>query len=277
MKYNVFAPAPELQHIVNQYLVLHSLEDIESLLFLPNGGNFIFFNRGIIGHSHVYNEGEFTLPEGYSISLKTNKVKKGVLHPAFEADKVSFPIILVELLPIGFYKLFHKDATILNDGYMEMDSEISQMYFNNLYQHDNLEEELDYLNQALIALDASHNNIRLCIEDVLDSLIHEHRYEITVQGLVEQFNCSRSTIERQFKKHIGLTPKNFIFVSKFTQTLLTYIEDECTFHDIDYIYSDNSHMNRVFKKILGIVPSEIFKEVVNENLKIYQLTQLTDK
>ena len=273
MKFNVFKPVSELNHIVKQYVVIESLEDIERMLFLPDGGNFIVFNQGLIGCSNVYNGLTFDIPQKYSVSIKTNKVKKAIINANLNLKTVCFPLILVELRPVGFYKLFHKDASVLNHGYMELDDDIIDSYFSRLYKHKSIADEIAYLNTTLKSLDASHKNERLCVEDVIDAMIHEYRYDVTIQALVDQFSCSRSTMERKFKKYIGFTPKNFLLISKFTETLLSYIEDECTFHDIDYIYSDNSHMNRVFKKILGIVPSEIFNEVLNENIRIYQLSQ----
>ena len=274
MKYEIYPPAKALAHIVKQYMVIHSLKDIEKLLFLPNGGNFIVFNRGMKACSELYSGETFDIPKNYSVSIKTNKVKKATLYPDNDLENICFPLILVELLPIGFYKLFHEDAAILNDGYMEIDDGLVETYFRELYKHETLEQELDYLNESLIKLDAYRANTRLCIEDLLEKMIDEHRYEVTVKDLVDDFGCSRSTMERQFKKYIGLTPKNFILVSKFTQTLLSYIEDNRTLKDLDYIYSDNSHMNRVFKNILGIVPSEIFQEVSAENLNIYQRSSI---
>lgn len=270
MKYEIYPPVKNLEHIVKQYVVIHSLKDIEKLLFLPNGGNFIVFNRGMKGCSKLYSGETFDIPKTYSVGIKTNKVKKAILSSDTNLKSLCFPLILVELLPIGFYKLFHEDASLLNDGYMEIEDKIVEIYFKELYQHERVDEEITYLNDSLSKLEVSRGNKRLCIEDLLDKMIYEHRYEVQVKDLVEEFGCSRSTLERQFKKYIGLTPKNFILVSKFTQTLLSYIEGDRTLKDLDYIYSDNSHMNRVFKNILGIVPSEIFHEVSDENLHIYQ-------
>ena len=50
MIYDIFSPANNLQNIVLKYVVINSFEGIENLIFLPNGGNFIVFNRGFKGH-----------------------------------------------------------------------------------------------------------------------------------------------------------------------------------------------------------------------------------
>ena len=270
MKYSVFSPPKELSDIVNQYVVITSFDGIDSLLFLPNGCNFIVFNRGFEGYTQIYNENKkFSIPKNYSISIKNNKIKKFILKQDNSTGK--FPMILAELTPIGFYKLFNKDASCLKDGYLEIENSIVEKYFKNLYLHNSIEEELRYLNKNLLAMEASQNNNHMCIQDVLDRIINTYRFEVSVKKLLEDFDCSRSKLEREFKKIIGLTPKNFIYISKFCKTVVAYIEDECRFSELEYLYSDHSHMNSVFKKFFGVNPSVVFDDVTNQKIQIYQM------
>ncbi len=274
MIYNVFPPAKELEEVVKQYVVITSLEGINSLLFLPNGCNFIVFNRGFDGHTEVYNDDrKFPIPKGYSISVKNNKIKKFVVEED-SSHKIKFPLILAELTPIGFYKLFNKDASILKNDYLEIEESIKEKYFKDLYTHASIKEELEYLNSSLNMLHLSQDNKYMCIQDVIDKIINTYHFEVSVKKLLEEFNCSRSKLEREFKKIIGLTPKNFIYISKFCKTVVSYIEDDCCFSEMEYLYSDHSHMNAVFKKFFGLNPSIVFDDVTNKKIRIYQLQKL---
>ncbi len=97
MIYNIFSPTQELETIVKQYLVINSLDGVDSLLFLPNGCNFIVFNRGFEGYTKIYNDDkEFPIPKNYSVSAKSNKVNRFVLSEIKNSTNVTFPIILVE-------------------------------------------------------------------------------------------------------------------------------------------------------------------------------------
>lgn len=277
MIYNIFSPSQELQSVVKQYVVINSLDGIDSLLFLPNGCNFIVFNRGFEGYTKVYNEdGEFLIPKNYSVSAKSNKVNKFVLSEANNSIDVKFPMILAELTPIGFYKLFNTEASELNNGYKELEQNIVETYFKDLYRHKNIEEELKYLNKTLGTLHNSQDNIHMPIQDVIEKITDSYHFEVTVENLLEEFNCSRSTMERDFKKFIGLTPKNFIFISKFCKTVLAYIDDDYTFTELEYLYNDHSYMNAVFKKFLGVSPSVILNEVRDNNIRIHQMKKLDD-
>lgn len=126
MIYDVFPSAIELKDVVRQYVVVTSLEGIEKLLFLPNGCNFIIFNRGFDGYIKIYNEDKrFHIPKNYSISIKNNKIKKFKLYDKSLASSVKLPLIMAELTPIGFYKLFNRDATILNKCFLEIQENIN--------------------------------------------------------------------------------------------------------------------------------------------------------
>lgn len=272
MIYDIFSPSQEVANTVKQYVVINSLEGVESLLFLPNGCNFIVFNRGIEGYTEIYNEeNKFSIPQGYSVSVKTNKVEKIVLSEKSNTATIIFPVILVELTPIGYYQLFNKEASYLNSSYEELEQSIVDEYFKDLYSHETIEEEIEYLNNSLILLQSLQNTPHLPIFDVIDKIVNSYHYEVTVENLVKEFGCSRSTMERQFKKVVGLTPKSFIFGSKFCKTVLSYIEDRRTFKELEYLYSDSSHMNAVFKKFLGVSPTVMLNEVANNNIQIYQM------
>lgn len=272
MLYDIFLSTDKLKNIIKQYIVINSLEGINKLLFLPDGCNFIVFNRGIKGFVKVYNSIEkICIPDGYCVSLKSNKVRQISLDDENILKDVIFPIIIVELEPIGFYKLFNIDAASLNNKYLTISQESIDSYFKKLYTHKTIEDELNYLNSSLVALYNSQNNSYLPIEDMLDKIVNSYYYEVSVDSLTEEFGYSRSKIERDFKKIIGLTPKNFIFTSKFSKTVLSYVEDECSFKDMEYLYSDNSYMNAVFKKFLGVGPSVVFEKVRNNKISIYQI------
>jgi AraC-like DNA-binding protein len=277
MIYDVFPSAVELNDIVKQYVVITSLQDMDKLLFLPNGCNFIVFNRRIDGYLEVYRDDKkFPIPKNYSISVKNNRIKRFILNDNEPNSGIKLPFIMVELTPIGFYKLFNMEATILNNCFLEIQQSVTDEYFSKLYTKSRIEDELEYLNCSLNRLQCSQNNCRMCIQDVMDKIIDVYRFEVSINMLTEEFGCSRSKIEREFKKNIGFTPKNYIYISKFCKTVLAYIEDDCGFNEMEYLYSDYSHMNSVFKKFFGTNPSVVFDDVTNNRIQLYQMRRVQE-
>ena len=111
----------------------------------------------------------------------------------------------------------------------------------------------------------------ILVEKIIKSIELKHHCEITVEELMLEFNISRKTMERQFKKMLGYTPKNFIYLLKFCKTFLKYVKEMKTLKEIDYFYTDNSYFNVVFKKITGYTPRKLYKATKNNEIRIYQI------
>ncbi|MDA7818085.1 AraC family transcriptional regulator [Sulfurimonas sp.] len=274
MDIEVFKPTRGLEGIVKIFIVLKSLDDIHKMIFLPDGGNFMIFNRGTDINVKLYTEDDvYDIPSSYSVGFKTNKVK--YIFDAKYKNKIdSFPMVIVELLPLGLFKLFNQDLSLVDYQYKEIDEEIVNTYFSDLYAHSNIEEDIKYLDKSLRKLEYSHNHSHFPLENVINRIASDYHLEINVEDLLNEFNYSRSTLERHFKRMIGLTPKQFIYVSKFCRTLVEYINEKKTLGELPYLYSDSSHMNSVFKKFLGVSPSEILSKVDDGEFKVFQAHNL---
>lgn len=264
-------PSSELLGIVKIFVVINDLNIIKTMYCLPDGGNFIFFNRGLNACSTLNTGMTHEIPKYFSVSIKNNKAKKIAIDNDFASDSIPLPIILVELTPIGFFKLFNRDSSILNNSYLVIDDDINEKYFNDLYTYNEIPEMLNYLDNALITLSKFNNTGALLVEDIILSIEHNHNYEVTIEELMLEFNMTRKTMERQFKKMIGYTPKNFIYILKFLKAFLKYVEDLETFKEMEYLYTDNAHFNVVFKNITGYTPTQLFNAVKNNEIQIYQM------
>lgn len=264
-------PSSELVGVVKKFLIISDLNSMKTMYCLPDGGNFLFFNRGLNACSSINSGESIIIPKHFSASIKNNKAKKLTIYDDSETSSIPLPIILVELTPIGFYKLFKKDAYILNNAYLPIDSEINEKYFNNLYQYNDISEMINYLDKSLVGL-LKYNNIKpMLIEDIMFSIEHNHNYEVSINTLMIELNITRKTMERQFKKIIGYTPKNYIYILKFLQSFLKYVEDMKTLKEMEYLYTDNAHFNVVFKNITGYTPTQLFNDVKNNKIQIYQM------
>jgi len=238
------------------------------MLFLPTSMNFVAFNRNYYGTSTAYNGISHTFPTGYSVSIKHTKLKKFSLN-----STITEPIILVELTPIGFKMLFDEDASILRKGYYKISNKTIEKYFSKLYKHEAIEDEIKYLNNSffnMLTVNKSHVN-NLNIEHILYSIEHKHRFEVSVMDLVKEFNCSRSTLEREFNKFVGFSPKVYITRNKICHTFLEFINNDFKLNEIEYLYNNYSHINLMFHTILGASPKIFAQDLKHNNLKIYQL------
>ncbi|MBO9565675.1 MAG: AraC family transcriptional regulator [Niastella sp.] len=84
---------------------------------------------------------------------------------------------------------------------------------------------------------------------------HEHQ----VRQLTRTFNLSERQLERRFKDHLGLTPKQYLKINRFEKALNLLQAGSCNnLFDIAYElgYADQSHFIREFKQFSGNTPKQ---------------------
>jgi len=92
--------------------------------------------------------------------------------------------------------------------------------------------------------------------------LFEHLYTqnfSTTQLLYDYMTLSPRQIQRQFKKHYGLTPQMVISIIKFQHCLNTLLEQPCDRNHLVENYYDQSHFINEFKKNIGLTPVEFIK------------------
>lgn len=97
--------------------------------------------------------------------------------------------------------------------------------------------------------------------------IREKEGEISVRSLSEELGISQSTLERGFKRRIGLNPKEYANLVRFRK-IFDRKEEAENLTDLAYRsgYYDQAHFIREFRKMAGVSPKEWFSKE-RENLK----------
>lgn len=279
MKLTIIEPEKELQSIVRQYVIIESLHQYESLWVLPNAGNFIIFNRGTKGTVEKYESSEksFSMPMEFYVGMKRDDVLKFELNKKILDDRLTFPIIAVELLPLGFNSLFSSNAAELRENYILLDECLKgkDLDFNELYNCDTSSEQISYIEKRLLRL---KNNISLMdrVHNVIEEIIFyilQTLHSVNVSDILEKFGYSRTSLERDFKKLVGYTPKEFIQIMRFCHIFKDLMYNGYDFMKLEYDFFDQSHMNKAFKKFTDILPSKLQTYVLDNHVLVYQLCE----
>lgn len=93
-------------------------------------------------------------------------------------------------------------------------------------------------------------------------LIFNSKGKISLKDLRENLHVTERTLERQFMKEVGVSPKQFLKIIRFNTSLLQLSQEDYTkLSDIAYLneYADQSHFIRMFKDFTGRTPSEFRK------------------
>ena len=88
--------------------------------------------------------------------------------------------------------------------------------------------------------------------------------EISIKEIADAFFISQSSLERNFKKALGITPLEFIKRKKMTLAAKLLSEGKSVLNaGLTVGYNDNSHFIKLFKKYYGMTPN-LYKKKVNE-------------
>lgn len=277
LKHKIIKPSIELKTIVKQFIVIESFSDYEKLWVLPNAGNFIIFNRGVKACVEKYNTSDIShsIPEFFSIGIKLDCIVRINIDKKIINNFTLFPIIIVELLPLGFCSLFEDNAIKLREGHMLLNESLNNrdVSFDKLYTYTSIEKQIKYIENGLLSLKMSSSpakQVFIVIEEIIKYITRAIHY-INVADILRKFSYSRTSLERDFKKIVGFTPKEFIQIMRFCLIFKDIMINGYDFIKLEYNFFDQSHMSKAFKKFIDIPPSKLKAYIQENNINIYQL------
>src|SRR5699024_10763011 len=206
------------------------------------------------------NEG-FLLPKNKRLSVFF--LYGQTIEPIAFSMKGTYLLIVFQLYPFASKLLFDVDPKKLNDDCYDL----SKIKGSNI---DNPTEKLISINQInsqieLIAQFISmlaqekgmeeYQEIQRAIE-----LIVEHKGVITVFQLTQMLNISERTLQRKFKKYVGISPKKYANIIQ-CQSSVAQISSQSYSKLTDVVYengyADQSHFIRNVKKFTGKRPLQL--------------------
>ncbi|SDG59982.1 AraC-type DNA-binding protein [Dyadobacter soli] len=168
----------------------------------------------------------------------------------------------IRFLPGGFYAWFGNGVAQAVDSVLEFPE---QMLRAVMVDESSLEAKLNtwFLDKT------TGQDKRACDFLLLRKLMYESQGQVSVQQLARQVNMSIRTLQRLFKKNVGIPPKDFLRIVRFQQ-VLTHLHAVAAQNDssinvnesllgiaFELGYYDHAHLTHEFKKYAGVLPSEL--------------------
>ncbi|HTN21070.1 MAG TPA: AraC family transcriptional regulator [Pelobium sp.] len=113
----------------------------------------------------------------------------------------------------------------------------------------------NYLNQFFMG---RLRNKQTPLQSVIDD-IHAHNGQLSIYELSKQNHTTIRQLERNFKKHIGLSPKEYSNIIRFQNALSLIKNENRSLLDIalECGYYDHSHLVNEIKRNTGFPPSQL--------------------
>lgn len=252
-----FLPAPELQEFIASYGILEIPEGHTEKYFSPPLAMSGFIiniikNKGAV-ISRIEDRDFFT-----ESAVATGQVTAPVYGELVGEVKS----IMVFFKPLGMHRLFGNDLSQLTNSSRSLSEFLGREEADLLLK--NLKAQPDNLQQTEILNDffrkrITHRQEDKKLEKILDH-IHEKKGNLNITEILENSFYPRKTLERHFRKKIGLSPKVYIQIYRFKR-LINFLENnpETTWAQLASLsgYFDQSHMSRYIQEYLKVSPNSI--------------------
>lgn len=177
----------------------------------------------------------------------------------------------VEFLPGGLYQtcglaqrpFVNMRATISSID-QQLDKTLKEIY-TTCTTYDEL---INQLNSFFIQQRACFTISERCQRIV--TIIDQKKGAITVEEIASLLHVSTRQLSREFEKYIGLTIKEYSNIVRFHHTLALMEKDDLVHSALQGGFFDQSHFNKVFKKITKTNPKQYLENLSDFYKEIYK-------
>lgn len=253
-----YYPPPELRKFIASYGVMD----------IPAGHREPYFSPPLAMSGFIINLGR---DRGKVVSkidgrhfFTENAVATGqVTSPVYGELIGAVKSFMIFFRPTGMHCLFGNDLSELTNTSKPLSEflsrEESSLLYENLRSQTERENEIGILNNFFrqrIPADEDENF------DAVLKYIHEKKGDVSIAEIERSSSFSRKTLERHFKRKVGLSPKVYCQIYQF-KCLINFLQKNpgITWAQLANHsgYFDQSHMSRYMKEYLQVSPNSIVK------------------
>lgn len=255
MQFNRIEPPAQLKHLVECYWIAKSNDPTPLLQkIIPDGFPEIIFH----------------FADPYRIELKTEWETQAPSLVAGQITKFFFlensgqsDILGIKLKPAALTQLFSTDMSLLKDEVISLqDFGNKELHRINLLirESNDSNDRIKIINDYLIKLPLQINPVEKAIECIFSS-----NGMLTVTSICEQCEITERQLERYFKKYIGLSPKFYARLIRFSYIFQIAQEKKLSWTEVglESGFYDQPHFIKNFKAFTGEDPSRYFFDEPN--------------
>src|SRR5688572_10005210 len=255
MQFNRIEPPDELRHLVECYWIAKSNSVIPvQQKIIPDGFPEIIFHFGDPYRIELKNEWE----------LQSNSLVAGQITKYFFLENTgSSDILGIKLKPAALTQLFGSDMSSLKDNVIALpylkNSNLNQVD-HSIREINDSNERVGIINGFLSTLVAQANPI----EKAIDSIFSSNGMN-SIASICEQSGITERQLERHFKKYIGLSPKFYARIIRFSYIFQIAQEKKLSWAEVglESGFYDQPHFIKNFKSFTGEDPSTYFFDEPN--------------
>lgn len=263
MFFKQFAPSPPLQNVIDHILLMHFYPREGYVAVKPYPTRIeqalVFFARGYIKARAVENDQVLPISR---IALFGQQVSRLDFHPQCEDE---FLMVMIVFRPGALFRVlgvqscditghFCDAKCFLSDELRNLNDRIAnESSFDRMIRHAE-----NYILHKLVHVKRDASPI-----DRAAQLLMDYPQRFSLDWLADQVNLSPRQFQRKFIERIGIGPKLYGRISRFSQAF--FFKDQ--HGEIDWLsvalkfgYTDYAHMVRDFRQFAYTTPNIIYNE-----------------
>jgi AraC-like DNA-binding protein len=231
------------------------------------GEKAMFFNDGypVVTLMQNRNENVRISVDGHTKCVGNIWACGGVLRNVYSASELHFGACLViRFYPVTFFKLFGIDEDCFQKKQVFDFSEIAgygfrkfqEAYYYSLSCKEGMEIITDFLSEKMSTY--AYPEVLTDIQNYMDS-----QPGCTVKAILDRYSVrlNYKWLERNFKKHLGMSPQSYILIRRFLNAYLDL--DALASKDLLQVainngYYDDNHFIKDFRRFSGMPPKAYF-------------------
>lgn len=180
----------------------------------------------------------------------------------------------IRLKPEGIFNLFAIPSSLFRDTYENMEDVLGndfKILCNQIRECTRWNERLDFASSYLINSMQRYNIEYNYINRAAD-VIRRRKGDIVMDELADEACISRRQLEREFAAKLGISPKQYMRLSRFSEVHRQLeLKEELNLTKVSHHcgYADQAHFIREFKSFMGYTPTVFLKNrnefIVNVN------------
>jgi AraC-like DNA-binding protein len=248
MNYNRYSPAKGLEKLIECYWFVEGDESASRKeKIIPDGYPELIF--------HYHDPYRINISGDWQ--LQSSTLLAGQIRKHFYLENTGKSgIVGIKLKPAAITYLFQIDMDQFVDRVVDLEEILKERFelvkdaINARKSH---EEIIEILNSFFLATEVEYDER---IEGALGLLFEKHG-DVRVGDLISTVNITERQLERLFKKYVGLPPKFYARIIRFSYIFQLMQEGDQTWVDIAFQsgYYDQAHFIRDFKAFSGEDPS----------------------
>ncbi len=265
MIYQTYQPHPDLSSLVKFYWTLEVPFDPknEKQKLIPDGCIEMTFNFRDPIKKYI-SETEYVIHP--SSMVMGQRTRSFFIEPIGNVE--SFAVCFY---PFGFANFVHQPLEHLVDKEVTLESLFGAAQAEKLeraiFAAQNTDEHIRIIETFLLERLTQNGMVDKLITQTVDSLT-ETNGRGSIRSIVQNNPSQRRQLERKFKKHIGISPKQLGRIIRLQTALKLILSEDQSLTRIAYEsdYFDQSHFIKDFKEFIGSTPKQLLGQKGNLQL-----------